>query len=240
MGLAVNISVMLTLTYYREIMFQNILLFPLLLLPIIVIFVVFDAALIRVGWDYIRIKSFSTHLADFAVLFTFGSNAMASRSIVKEPGSKISWLRLELHPFDKPDLENGIVSDCGLVICRLPDLKLITTGFNIYRYSEIVFTIKGEKGGEQIGISLNSVNGDENKLPLRKVMPADWSITTTPQEVRINLDRFGRATRELGPKKRQRIRCLTFFTNAVLGGNDKIAVLITNLHFSAPVPEAEN
>ena len=188
-----------------------------------------DITIGTIWLNYAKISHIAPQLAPLGFITSYSSNGCANFEL-EEKGT-IHALKMELQAYGNPDLNNGIVSDCGVIIARKLEVIHLLNGYNISRYSILCFLARGERGGEQFGVALKNVSGDETKIPLKTLAECKPITSDAWQKITIPLDRFGRATQISNSGVREKIENISFFTNSLLAGTSKQTIYVANVYF---------
>ena len=122
--------------------------------------------------------------ASFGPVFirTFATNGSVNyrfHATVESGGPDQGYSEIQFRLFGRDPNYNG-----GWVI-------YLTRGANLSRYNELRFLIRGEHGGEKIGVKAKDARGVEVEVPYEDLLLPQQDITTDWQEVKVPFDYFG-------------------------------------------------
>lgn len=165
----------------------------------------------------------------FSDIDFFASNGTANHEWIKDDKDTLLKITLQNKIADFPS-EDGFTTsaDCGIIFRKTINNWPFPRGFLIDDKNNMCFEIRGEYGGEKIGLALKNTFGHELKYSLDKflengIRKNGW------EKAEIDLSEYAYVTR--GAHEKAYLENFSIFTNSLLSGTKKQVFYIRKIQF---------
>jgi hypothetical protein len=143
---------------------------------------------------------------------TYAANGNVIHDFITDKIKNEKYIKLNLRNYGKKDDCN-----CGLIIAGL-------CGFDAKEFKNLSFYAKGEFGGEKFGVKLKDLSNSESSVSANnyadnKKITKLWTLVDIPLKDFLRVDR-------------QRIECITFYTDGNISGDNLTTIYIKNIEFT--------